>query len=87
MAIREGPWRCPRCNGENLGRHLHLKCSGCGDTRDDDVIFSLPDGERYSLAVSAAGSVGSQVGARCRGEVARSGTLHDLCPTRVESGP
>lgn len=40
MAIREGRWRCPRCNEENLGRHL--ECTSCGDTRDDGVEFYLP---------------------------------------------
>jgi len=43
MTIREGRWRCPRCNRENLGRHM--ECQGCGDTRDDDVTFYLPDAD------------------------------------------
>jgi hypothetical protein len=43
MTIREGRWRCPRCNRENLGRDL--ECQGCGDTRDDDVAFYLPGEE------------------------------------------
>jgi hypothetical protein len=41
VTIREGRWRCPRCNRENLGRDL--ACQGCGDPRGDDVKFYLPE--------------------------------------------
>jgi hypothetical protein len=41
VTIREGRWRCPRCNRSNLGRDL--QCQGCGDPRGDDVKFYLPE--------------------------------------------
>jgi hypothetical protein len=41
MTIREGRWRCPRCNRENLGRERD--CRGCGEPRGDDVVFYLPE--------------------------------------------
>lgn len=41
MAIQEGCWDCPSCDGTNLGRHV--RCQGCGEPRGEDVEFYLPD--------------------------------------------
>lgn len=41
MAVREGCWDCPSCDGTNLGRYL--RCQGCGAGRGEDVEFYLPD--------------------------------------------
>ena len=41
VTVREGHWRCPRCDRDNLGRNL--QCQGCGDPRGDDVRFYLPE--------------------------------------------
>lgn len=42
MAIREGLWDCPACEGTNRGRHL--RCQGCGQACGEEVRFYLPEG-------------------------------------------
>jgi hypothetical protein len=42
MGIQEGLWDCPNCEGTNKGSHL--KCQGCGATREEDAEFYLPEG-------------------------------------------
>ncbi len=39
MAIREGKWRCDKCQSENLGRNTG--CQACGSHRGKDVKFYL----------------------------------------------
>lgn len=41
MGIQEGLWDCPNCEGTNRGSHI--KCQGCGATREEDVEFYLPE--------------------------------------------
>lgn len=60
MGIQEGLWDCPGCEGTNRGRHL--RCQGCGATREEDAKFYLPEGEPDILpdnpvyAVAAGGA-------------------------------
>lgn len=43
MAVREGLWNCPACEGVNRGRNI--RCQGCGQARGPEVKFYLPENE------------------------------------------